>query len=82
MAFLTLRVHGGTEKARGRVREALGSYFDTEWGEVVVELADNGTRWSIDVALWRDVGALARRDCRSQVANALAHHGIAFRQPF
>jgi hypothetical protein len=81
MAHVTMTVHGGTERDRERIREALGSYFDSAWGEVIVELVDEGARWNIDLALWRAVGASPRRDCREQVANALALAGIAFRRP-
>lgn len=81
MAHVTMTVHGGTEEDRERVREVLGSYFDTAWGEVIVELVEEGARWNIDLALWRAVGASPRRDCRDQVANALARAGIAFRKP-
>ena len=76
---------GGSERARERVRQALSWYFEDAWGEVVVELTHDGSRWRIDMAWSKPPGAAPPRpgeswDCSDRVANALTLGGADFNQ--
>jgi len=70
---------GGNEQAREKVREALVSYFENTWDEVVVELTHDGSRWRIDLAWAKPAGGGASNpgswDCSERVVNALVLGG-------
>jgi hypothetical protein len=83
MAYVAITARGGSEEDRESVRAALSSYFESSWGELVVELTcDDAARWCVEHAWWKQAGGSQRRDCHEQVANALAAGHIAFRRSF
>ncbi len=83
MAYVSLTVRCGTEHERDQIQEALSSYFEDGWGEVMVELTNVGTHWRIDKAWAKPPGEATPRpgeswDCSDQVAHALALGERAF----